>query len=78
MHRPVAVQRQAPLPAANFNQQILLSESSNMNQPAGLIMIQHHLSLWLTPEAWVAISSQIHGFLHPLPPLPPVPADHIY
>jgi hypothetical protein len=53
MHRPVAVQH------LDFKQQMLLAEPSEMNQPPGLTMIQHHLSL-LTPEARASIFS-----LHP-------------
>ncbi|KAG1895252.1 uncharacterized protein F5891DRAFT_1194307 [Suillus fuscotomentosus] len=67
MRRPVPIQGQAPPPAANFNQQMLSSGLSDMNQPAGLTMVQHHLSL-LTPEAWVALFSQMQKILPPPPP----------
>ncbi|KAG1843345.1 hypothetical protein DFJ58DRAFT_731635 [Suillus subalutaceus] len=70
MRHPVPIQHQAPPPAANFNQQMLSSGLSDMNQPVGLTMIQHHLSL-LTPKARVALFSQMQGILPPPPPTLP-------
>ncbi|KAG1718907.1 hypothetical protein EDB19DRAFT_1919721 [Suillus lakei] len=58
MHRPQAHHQPTDLTA--FNQQLLLSGPSKMNQPAGLSMLQQQL-LSLTPEMQLALLTQVQA-----------------